>query len=59
MAKKTLSPGALLQAMRKNRRGGPSTGRPPKPTYCRRCGEKCPSARAAWAHCASPQAEQT
>ena len=44
-------PGFLLQAMRKNFRGGPSTGRPPTPTFCRRCGEKCPSAKLAWAHC--------
>lgn len=50
-------PGAQLQAMRKNRRGGRSTGRPRVPTYCGRCGTKCPSAREAWEHCQSARGE--
>lgn len=32
-----------------------SGGRPVVPTRCRRCGEKCPTATAARAHCRVPR----
>ena len=41
----------LLASLRKTKTGGRNGGRPPKPSWCQRCGAPCPSAREAAAHC--------